>query len=91
MEELIKAVESISEKNWIDYGLIFVPILISILAVVISVLTAIVSFVIIPIVIFVIFYAICSKPYTAWAIVLRSTHNEKKPPLPEQPSSGGRG
>ncbi len=40
MEELIKAVESISEKNWIDYGLIFVPILISILAVVISVLTA---------------------------------------------------
>lgn len=40
VEELIKAVERISEKNWIDYGLIFVPILISILAIVISVLTA---------------------------------------------------
>ena len=40
MEDLIKAIEKLSEKTWVDYLLIIVPIAISLIAIIISVTTA---------------------------------------------------
>lgn len=40
MEDIVKAIEHLAEKTWVDYALVVVPILISLLAVVISIATA---------------------------------------------------
>ena len=40
MEDIVKAIEHLAEKTWVDYALVVVPILISLLAVVISIVTA---------------------------------------------------
>lgn len=40
MEDIVKAIEKLAEKTWVDYALIVVPIFISLLAVVISITAA---------------------------------------------------
>ena len=40
MDELISAIEKLSQKDWVDYLLIIIPILVSLVAIVISVATA---------------------------------------------------
>ena len=40
MEELVKAIEKLAEKDLIDYLLVIVPILVSIVAIFISIATA---------------------------------------------------
>lgn len=40
MDELISAIEKISQKDWVDYLLIIIPILVSLVAIVISIATA---------------------------------------------------
>lgn len=40
MDELIHAIEKLSQKDWVDYLLIIIPILVSLVAIVISVATA---------------------------------------------------
>lgn len=40
MDELIHVIEKLSQKDWVDYLLIIIPILVSLVAIVISVATA---------------------------------------------------
>ena len=40
MDELIQAIEKISQKDWVDYLIIIVPIMLSVIAVWISLATA---------------------------------------------------
>jgi len=40
MEDIVNAIEKLAEKNWVDYFLIIVPIVISIIAIGITVYTA---------------------------------------------------
>lgn len=40
MEDVVKAIEKLAEKNWVDYSLIIVPILISVISIYISIHTA---------------------------------------------------
>ena len=39
MDELIHVIEKLSQKDWVDYLLIIIPILVSLVAIVISVAT----------------------------------------------------
>ena len=40
MEDVVKAIEKLAEKTWMDYALVIVPIIVSMVAIVISIATA---------------------------------------------------